>query len=144
MRHSHESSTQELPEQRPEHPSPDASKQMVNSQTSVDKESKVDAISTPQVTSSDPSPNFQASIADEDSMPSSGDDSHSSSPIVSSPRSSLSPKRKTCSDALDKEEPSPKKSQTSANYTTREHPSTTDILACLHAIYPILSNTPIL
>ncbi|KAG5761416.1 hypothetical protein H9Q72_010470 [Fusarium xylarioides] len=139
-----ESSRQELPEQSPERPSSNTSKQMVNSQTLSDKASEIDAISTPEATCSDPSLSSQASVVDEGSPmlsscdDSRSDDTYSSSPIVSSPHSSISPKRKTCCDASDQEDPSPKRTQTSANHFTKEHPSTIDILARLHAIYPIL------
>ncbi|KAF5248429.1 hypothetical protein FANTH_5927 [Fusarium anthophilum] len=144
MKHSHESSTQELSEQRLNGPSSDASKQMVNSQPLVEKVSKIVAISTPGVTFADHPPSSQASLVDGDSpMPSSYDDSHSedslpSSPVVSSQSNSISPKRKTCSDTSDQEESSPKRSRTRVKRVTREHHSTTDILTRLHAIYPIL------
>ncbi|KAF5682611.1 hypothetical protein FCIRC_4906 [Fusarium circinatum] len=117
---------------------------MVNSRTLVEKGTKVVAISTPEATSSGPSHSSQASSVDKDSpMPSSCDDLHSedtysSSLVVSSPSSSISPKRKTCSDASNQEEPSPKRSRAKVKHVTREHPSTGDILTRLHAIYPIL------
>ncbi|KAF5529251.1 hypothetical protein FPHYL_14241 [Fusarium phyllophilum] len=139
-----EFSRQELPEQRLERPSSDTSKEIDGSPTLADKGSNIHAISTDQGSSSDPSPSSQTSIIDEGSpLLSSYDDSHSedtyaSSPIVSSPHSSMSPKGKTCCDASDQEDPSPKRTQTSVNHITKERPSTIDILARLHAIYPIL------
>ncbi|KAF4473341.1 hypothetical protein FAGAP_13223 [Fusarium agapanthi] len=139
-----ESSRQEPPEQRLERPSSDTFKEMDVLQTLADKGSKIDVISTAEVSSPDPSPSSQTSIVKEDSpMPSSWDDSrsedtYSSSPIVLSPHSSISPKRKTCCDASDQEDPSPKRTQPSVNHVTKEHPSTIDILVRLHAIYPIL------
>ncbi|KAF5710831.1 hypothetical protein FMUND_9327 [Fusarium mundagurra] len=135
---------QELPEQCLEPPSSDTSKEIDESPTFADKGSNIDAISTDEVSSSSPSPSSQSSVVEENSPLSSScddsrsEDTYSSSPIVSSPHSSISPKRKTCCDASAQEDPSPKRTQTSANHFTKEHPSTIDILARLHAIYPIL------
>ncbi|KAH7200389.1 hypothetical protein DER44DRAFT_901917 [Fusarium oxysporum] len=142
-----ESSIQELPKKRLDRPSSNTSKKIMNSEALFNKRFRVNIITPPAVTFSDPSPSSHASIVDDGSslLPSGchdscSEDTYSSSSIVPSPSRSISPKRlaRTASfDASDEEDPSPKRTRTSVDHVTIQRPSTTNILARFHAIYLI-------